>query len=108
MVSSNDAFIPIAVAHDQSEAIRIRLLLNRARIPYRVIGEHMHNVYGLAGSTLFGPMKFVIPAELREQAERELQNLFDVNLDLPETCPACDSSIPEGVVDCPACGLFLG
>ena len=108
MVSSENVFVPIARAHDQAEAIRIKLLLNRARIPYRVIGENMHNVYGLAGAALFGPMEFVIPANLREVAERELQNLFDVNVDPPEVCPACESSIEGPVVDCPHCGLFLG
>lgn len=108
MVSADSAFVSIAKAHDQSEAIRIQLLLNRACIPYRIIGEHMHNVYGLAGAALFGPMEFIIPVQLKEQAEAELQNLFDVSLDLPDFCPACEAHIGKTSVDCPSCGLFLG
>lgn len=108
MVRAANEFISIAKAHDQAEAIRIKLLLNRACIPYRIIGEHMHHVYGLAGAALFGPMEFIIPSHLRESAELELQNLFDVNTDLPDQCPACDSQIVGVAVDCPECGLFLG
>jgi hypothetical protein len=108
MLSAESAFVSIAKAHDQSEAIRIQLLLNRAGIPYRIIGEHMHTVYGLAGAALFGPMVFIIPSHLREAAESELQNLFDVNLDLPEYCPACESPVSGVAVDCASCGLFLG
>jgi hypothetical protein len=108
MASAYSEFVSIAKAHDQSEAIRIKLLLNRADIPYRIIGEHMHTIYGMAGASLFGPMEFIIPAEMREFAEAELQNLFDVNTDLPDQCPACDTPILGVIVDCPACGLFLG
>lgn len=108
MASAGSEFVSIAKAHDQSEAIRIQLLLNRACIPYRIIGEHMHHIYGIAGAALFGPMEFIIPSHLRESAEAELQNLFDINTELPDQCPACDSEIVGVAVDCPACGLFLG
>lgn len=100
---------PIAQASNLGEAIKIQMLLDRARLPYRMRGENLYGIYGNAAMGFVGPMEFLIPSELKEQAEECLLDLFDVHLaSLPTHCPACEARVPKGEVDCPNCGLFLG
>lgn len=105
MIKGRPHFVSIARAHDQTEAIRIKMLLNRADIPYTVRGERMHTLYG---GPVLGPVEFLVNSEYYAQAEAEILALFDVNLDIPEHCPACQTKIVGKTLDCPACGLFLG
>lgn len=102
-------FVSVAEARNETEAILIRLLLDRIRIPYQVRGEHLHAIYGSAGTTMFGPMEFLVPEELQAETESALEDLFEVNPeDIPETCPACQSPTERGKLECPDCGLHLG
>ena len=102
-------YCSIAQAADLNESIRIQMLLDRARLPYRIIGENSFGLYGNAALSISGPMKFLIPIELKAEAEEILSTLFEIDFDdLPTQCPACDSPIPAVTADCPACGLFLG
>ena len=58
---------------------------------------------------LAGPIQFLIPREMKEQAEERLLELFAVDPQrLPTQCPACEANVPKGICDCPNCGLFLG
>lgn len=99
----------IAIAHDSNEAIRIKLLLNRASIPYTVRNEQLFNIYGAAGALIFGPMRFMIPSELKAEAEAALQDVYEIDpASLPERCPACNAPTLRTQLDCPSCGLFLG
>lgn len=100
---------PIASASNLGEAIRIQMLLDRARLPYRIHGDKLFGLYGDAALSLAGPIQFLIPLHLKEQAEECLIEIFDVQLgSLPANCPACDAQVGRGLVDCPSCGLFLG
>ena len=105
-MSRSPKFVSIARAHDQTEAIRIRLLLDRTQIPYQVKGELLHSLW-IAGTSALGPMEFLVPSELREQAEEALKSLFDLNTDIPEECPACSAKTQPGKLECPSCGLYL-
>lgn len=103
------AMFPIAHASNLGEAIKIQMLLDRAGLPYHMRGENLYGIYGNAAMGLAGPMEFLIPSALKEQAEESLLDLFEVHLaNLPTHCPACEARVPKGEVDCPSCGLFLG
>lgn len=106
-MSRSQKFVSIARAHDQTEAIRIRLLLDRTQIPYQVKGEMLHSLW-IAGTSALGPMEFLVPSELKDQAEAALEDLFDLHPeDIPAICPACNSKTQAGKLECPSCGLFL-
>lgn len=99
--------VSIATAHDQLEAIRIKMLLDRTQIPYTVRGELLHSLVIAAPSAL-GPMEFLVSSELHDQAKAALEELFDIRPEaIPKTCPACDSKTEPGKLECPSCGLFL-
>jgi hypothetical protein len=109
MSEARAEYVTIATASNQSEAIKVQMLLDRTRLPYRVLHENLYSIYGDAAAAFAGPMQFMIPKELKAQAEATLLELFDVaSAELPACCPACDARVPKGSVDCPACGLFLG
>lgn len=99
-------WIPIATAHDQMQAINLELLLNRVGIPFRIKGEFLHQLYGMAGNQLFGPKEFLIPQHLEASALEALDHVFEVG-ELPAHCPACDARTIRGKMDCPECGLSL-
>ena len=102
-------YCSIAQAKDWNESIQIQMLLDRARLPYRIVGENSFSLYGNAALSISGPMNFMIPIELKAEAEEILNTLFEIDFsDLPSHCPACDTAIPRATVDCPSCGLFLG
>jgi hypothetical protein len=103
-------YFTIASAHSQVEAIRIQMLLDRARLPYRMRGDKLYALYGdMIASALAGPMQFLIPVELKALAEECLMDIFTVDpQNLPNQCPACDTPVPSGTCDCLGCGLFLG
>ena len=106
-MASSSKFVSIAQAHDQTQAIQIRLILDRTRIPYQIKGELLHSLW-LAGTSALGPMEFLVPTELKEEAEAALQEIFDLRPeDIPETCPACGAKTEPGKLECPSCGLFL-
>ena len=106
-MAGSPKFVSIAQAHDQNEAIRIRLILDRTRIPYQVKGELLHSLW-LAGTSALGPMEFLVPTELKKEAEEALLDLFDLHPeDIPANCPACGSKTEPGKLECPSCGLFL-
>lgn len=101
-------FVTIATAHDQTEVIRLRMLLDRTQVPYRVKGETLHAVYGFLGGAAFGPMEFLVPAEMEEEAVAALGELFELHSDdLPSNCPACSHPVHPGDLDCKDCGLSL-
>jgi hypothetical protein len=109
MAQSPAEYFPIAQAHNQVEAIRIQMLLDRARLPYQMRGDKLFWIYGNIAVALAGPMEFLIPKEMKEQAEERLLDLFTVDpQNLPHQCPACDTPVPTGTCDCLGCGLFLG
>ncbi len=99
--------VPIAIAHDQVEAIRIKLLLDRIQIPYTVKGEFLHSLVIAAPSAL-GPMEFLISSDLYDQAKDSLEELFDIRPEeISQFCPACDTKTHPGNLECLSCGLFL-
>lgn len=101
-------FVSVATAHNETEAILIKLLFDRIQVPYQVRGEHLHAIYGMAGSTLFGPMEFLVPTEMQAETETALEELFHVDPeDVPDHCPACETPTEKGRLDCPGCGLHL-
>jgi hypothetical protein len=109
MATPSTQYFPIASACNQSEAIRIRMLLDRVCVPYRERYANLYSLYGDAAAVFAGPMQFLIPAELKEQAEERIMDLFTIDpQNLPSQCPACESKVPQGACDCPNCGLFLG
>ena len=109
MASRSAEYYPIASASSQSEAIRVRMLLDRLCLPYHLLGENIYSIYGAAAAVFAGPMQFLIPQELKDQAEERLLELFSIDPQkLPTQCPACDAFVPRGNCDCPNCGLFLG
>lgn len=99
-------WVPIATAQDQMQAINTELLLNRVGIPFRIKGEFLHQLYGLAGTQLFGPKEFLIPQHLESAALEALDQVFEVG-ELPAHCPACDAATVRGRLDCVECGLTL-
>lgn len=102
-------YCPIAVAHSQGEAIGVEMLLDRIAVPYRKEGDRLFSIYGDAAAFLAGPIKFLVPKEMKEEAESRMMDLFTVDsCNLPSKCPACEAQVPTGNCDCPACGLFLG
>lgn len=107
MKALRTSLIRIAVAQNMTEAIGIELLLNRAGIDYKIQGEHTHRLYG-AVVGIWQPIEFLIREHDRELAEGVLDDLFDVDVELPEHCPACNHTTERGRLDCPSCGLFLG
>ena len=113
MTPSNIHFVKFVVAENSTMAIKIRLLLDRAKVPYMVKNENVQHLFGggaIGGfNPVTGPMEFHVPEHLIAQAQEAMQEIFDIHYDdLPDNCPACDTHIPEGKVDCPSCGLFLG
>lgn len=109
MASCSAEYFPIASARNQVEAIRIKMLLDRVSLPYHLQGENLYSIYGDAAVVFAGPMQFLIPKELKDQAEESLLELFSIDpQDLPSHCPACEARVPKGNYDCPNCGLFLG
>jgi hypothetical protein len=109
MAEQKVELFPIASARNVGESIRIQMLLDRARLPYQMRGDNLFGIYGDAAIAFSGPMEFFIPVALKELAEESLLDLFDVHVsNLPSQCPACDTHVPRGDVDCPSCGLFLG
>lgn len=109
MSAARVELIAIASASTIAESIRIQMLLDRASLPYRMQGDKLFGLYGDAAIALAGPIRFLIPSELKEQAEHCLQEIFDVRpFAQAGLCPACEARVPKGEVDCPACGLFLG
>lgn len=106
-MTSSRKFISIATAHTQAEVIRIRMLLDRAQVPYQTKGETFQSIYPLAGISTFA-VDFLIPAELEQQARESLEAVFEIETDLPESCPACGTRTVRGRMDCAECGLFLG
>lgn len=103
-------FVSIGSANNMTESIRIKMMLDRARIPYRVRNEQIHTIYGMGPiNPAFGPLEFEVPQDLYADAIEALDAVFQVNLDdLPEKCPACDAATNPASADCPSCGLFLG
>ena len=109
MAESSVELFPIASAHNVGESIRIQMMLDRARLPYHMRGNNLFGIYGDVALGFSGPMEFLIPTELKAEAEESLLELFDVHIaNMPSQCPACDAKVGKGQVDCPNCGLFLG
>ena len=105
--SESVQFSIIARAYNEGEAIRIRMMLDRAKVPYVVWGENMHMTRGFA-TPAFEPTTFVVDSRYVDQAQEALEEVHHVNLDLPEHCPACDAKTERGKLECPNCGLYLG
>lgn len=102
-------YIPIASANNLNEAIRLRLLLDRTRIPYRVRNEQILQVYPLAPfNTAFGSMEFEVPEERFAEAQLALEEIFEIDAtNIPPICPACEGETETNNLECPHCGLFL-
>jgi hypothetical protein len=76
-----------------------------------VKNENLQSLYNAMGeyNVAMGPVEFLVPEHLLEQARRQLQDLQRVHEEtIPETCPACSAANPERQTYCPECGLFLG
>ena len=106
-------FVKFIEAESSTQAIKFRLLLDRAKVPYMVKNENLQNLFGAGALTGFnpitGPIEFHVPEHMLSAAKEAMAELFDINYDdVPDDCPACGAHIPEGTVDCPSCGLFLG
>lgn len=102
------SFVSIALASDMTEAIRIRMLLDRTRIPYRVKNELISNIYSMSVGNAIGPMEFQVPSELYPVAMEVLEEIYEIRMEnIPEECPACDARTIPGRTECPSCGLFL-
>ena len=106
-------FVKFMEAESSTKAINMHLMLDRANIPYMVKNEAVQNLFGAGALGTFnlvtGPVEFHVPEHLLKIAEEAMADFFDIHYDdLPENCPACQAHIPEGTVDCPSCGLFLG
>jgi hypothetical protein len=95
--------VKLIEAPTPTEALKVKILLGRANIPYTTTNE----LNFLA--TAQGPIRFHVPAHLLEVALAQLEDSFEVKLDdLPEYCPACHAKTIPSKPDCPGCGLFLG
>ena len=102
-------FVTIAQAHNEVEAIKLKMLLDRTGIPYFVWGDQVHSTLGeFYAIAAFGPRKFVVPARFKEQVEDLIQEMFEVREEVPANCPACESPTLRGSFECPECGLYLG
>lgn len=113
MQAKDISFVKFIVAESSTQAIKMRLLLDRAKIPYMVKNENLQNLFGAGALGAFnpvtGPIEFHVPEHFVKAAHEAMAEIFDIHYDdLPENCPACQAYIPEGKVDCPGCGLFLG
>jgi hypothetical protein len=100
-------WVLIAKAENPTEAIMLKMLLNRTGIPYHAKNEFLHQLYGFAGTALSGPVEFMVPAHLKEMAEESIHTIFELESQLPPFCPACDCPTQRGRLDCPGCGLVL-
>lgn len=102
-------FVKFAEANTLTESINLKLLLDRARIPYRVMNETLCNwIPGHMGQPLFGPVEFQVPENFIEQAKQSIEELFLIHSDeIPEVCPACETKVSRGRLECDGCGLFL-
>jgi hypothetical protein len=96
LIKLTDALMP-------ADAMRLRIILDRANIPYHCFNELNFLV------TAQGPIQFFVPDIFLDDALAKLETAFEVQLDnLPDFCPACGTETLGGIADCPACGLFLG
>jgi hypothetical protein len=103
-------FVRFATTQSLTETINMRLLLDRAQIPYRVVNETLGSyVLGnLCGVPVFGAVEFHIPGELEEIAQTRIKELYSLDANtIPDVCPACEAATVKGVFDCPDCGLTL-
>ena len=101
-------FIRIAVAKSQTEAIKIRLMLDRTMIPYRTVNENLVLFFRGGCADDSSLIEFQVPSQYAEAAMESLNDLFEVHEDaVPEYCPACESPVDKNKLECPACGLFL-
>jgi len=101
------AFVTIASANNFTEATNIKILLNRASIPYRVLNELNNLALGTVINYNIAPITFLVPSHLQQDALEALEYVFDVNTEeIPEICPACESPT-QGKLECPGCGLTL-
>lgn len=85
------------------EAMRLKLLFDRAGIPYLVHDEL------ISTHVIPVPIRFKVAEDQLELAAAQLESAFSVSVDgIPEVCPACNAKTAPPALDCPGCGLFLG
>lgn len=100
--------ITVARAATTSEVHRLSIALGAAGVPFVTTNVLAHTLGGGSYSAAFGPVAFKVAAQWVEAAEQALAEAYAVRPELvPERCPACDAPTLRGVLDCPACGLFL-
>lgn len=96
--------VKLYTAYFRTEAIKIRLLFDRAGIPYITRNEMAFDFIGYPTS----PMEFHVSEQMYELAQQRLEEMFAIEMEaLPEACPACDTPTQKGSPDCPSCGLYL-
>lgn len=95
--------VKLTDAPSPDTALRLRIMLDRANIPYTTFNELNYLM------TAQGPIQFFVPEIFLNDALAKIENAFEVQIDdLPSHCPACGAETIPGNVDCPSCGLFLG
>lgn len=96
-------FVDFYHAGDLQEAMRLKLLFDRAGLPYMVNHELTFT------HVIPGNIRFKIQEKHLEWAVEALESAFSVSgAPIPEICPACQSHTNPLALDCPECGLFLG
>lgn len=98
-----------ATVHSLSESINLKLLLDRAQIPFWVANETLglYTLVNASGTSMLGPIEFYVPGHLVQEAQDRIKELFSVEPHhLPDACPACEAPA-KGHLECPGCGLSL-
>ncbi|MFK7969659.1 MAG: hypothetical protein AB8F95_04790 [Bacteroidia bacterium] len=103
MIDPDRRFVDFIKAANAQEALRLKMLFDRAGIPYLVHDELVST------HVIPVPIRFKVPEDQLALAHKQLEAAFDVSAEnIPERCPACDSKTDPSSLDCPDCGLFLG
>ena len=103
MIDRDIRFVDFYQAANAQEAMRLKLLFDRAGISYLVHDEL------ISTHVIPVPIRFKVQESQFTLAMSQLESAFEISPgDIPGTCPACGSKTAAPSLDCPGCGLFLG